>query len=469
MAQRLIEDWQLAVLKVRLDLSERTPAVAAELVGYPGGIAQTMWSLRHPLIAYGLDSANLAELRVPSDLQAAVAKTLLTDLRGEAALWLRLVPPYGYLGAVPWEAALIERTNLPVLRVPDRMPGARDLGRKWRAAIAISAPPTGSWAPAYLRSLVHEWVRAVPAKVEVDVFADAWTTDSLNGVDWDALVRVHNPRKAAEASASPSPVSSISDGGTVSSAIRTSSGRIWADWIAAGLAGQAVRALHIVVDGAFDGDRPMLAVASDPSYPTTTDRSAFVSADTVLAFADGIGSAALSFSSFPNDPSGVAIRMIADEVGQQRSGATIYSSMAADPTGRALAAAHAYAADRSGEVEIPRDPSLFAYLQPEQVQDSVAHNWLTVLDQVTDDEGSWSTPPVSNARSTALETYYVDADSVPSWVASWDRYLGRETVELAQQENSLEPTAPFKKAYNVGASVALEQLRDILDRHTRLS
>src|SRR6185437_2292159 len=129
MAQRMIEDWQLAVLKVRLDLSERTPAVATELVGYPGGgSARTMFSLRHPLGAYGLVGTDLSKLQVPDDLQDAVAKALLTDLEGEAALWLRLVPPYGYLGAVPWEVALVERTNLPVLRVPDRMPGARDLG-----------------------------------------------------------------------------------------------------------------------------------------------------------------------------------------------------------------------------------------------------------------------------------------------------------------------------------------------------
>ena len=46
-------------------------------------------------------------------------------------------------------------------------------------------------------------------------------------------------------------------------------GLLWRDWITAGLAGRAVRALHVIADGVFDGDRPLLAVSADQSIQPT--------------------------------------------------------------------------------------------------------------------------------------------------------------------------------------------------------
>lgn len=464
MAARIIEQWQLAVLKVQLDLSERTPAVATDLVAYPTGVAQTMWSQRYGLDAFGLEVDHPAVLTMPTELRDAVAQTLLTDLNSEAALWLRLVPPYGYLGAVPWEGALIPATGLPLLRVPDRLPAASDLGRKWRAVIAISAPPHSDWAAPYVRSLVNGWQNRVRADVEVDIFADAGTAEALQaGAAFDSQIRVHDPADAARASGDAQPSRSAGVVGSVSPV----SGQVWADWITAGLAGQAVRALHVVLDGVFDGDRPMLAVAPDPQEPSRVSSCAFVSPDAVLAIADRIGSAALSFGSPPENPTDLAVRMIADELGQLRPGATIYSSLADDPQGRALAAAHAFVVDRTGQTPIPRDRSLFAYLQPEHVEASLTGAWPDAAQPQTDE----AVPPdllhVSGpASSAALESFYADSDSVPSWVASWDRYLSKQTAGLAQEASSPEPTADVKGAYNKGAADALGELRNILDRHT---
>src|SRR4051794_11158494 len=125
MAEALIEQWQLAVLRVQLEVADRLAAVATELVSYVDGEPRQLWAMRHPLSAFGLPDSDASgqsvtpdELRLPRDLRDEIADTLRTDLRGEASLWLRLVAPYGYLGAVPWERALLGVIDVPLFRVP---------------------------------------------------------------------------------------------------------------------------------------------------------------------------------------------------------------------------------------------------------------------------------------------------------------------------------------------------------------
>ena len=98
------------------------------------------------------------------------------------------------------------------------------------------------------------------------------------------------------------------------------SGQLWSAWIAEGLRGQAVRAVHVVLDGAFDENRPLLTMHPDPEKPASRAGSAFVTGDEVLALADAVGADVLSFGSPPKNPTDVATRMIADGVGQEACG-----------------------------------------------------------------------------------------------------------------------------------------------------
>ena len=185
-------------------------------------------------------------------------------------------------------------------------------------------------------------------------------------------------------------------------------GLLWRDWIAAGLAGRAVRALHVVADAIFDVDRPLLAV-SDPGQPADRSNCAYVAPDDVRLLADLIGAAALSFGSPPDNSSDIATRVMADAVELQRPGATLYSSMRLDPAGDPLANAYAFIANNEpGLVTRPRDPSLFAYLQPESVKIRCR------------------SPGPTRSRCRALRprpgpdlnSYYAQADVVPTWVDS---------------------------------------------------
>jgi hypothetical protein len=212
MAEALIERWRLAVLRVRLNVSGRTPLVAVEIGGFPGGagrrlprVAQTVWRREYPPEAFGLPSGTIAPaaLSLPDDLRSAVAHSLQYDFGREAALWLRLVPPHGYLGAVPWEEAFVAETGLPVIRVPDRLPAAVDPGHVWRIAIAVNAAPGSTWTTPYITAFLSALRGAVRAKIDAHVFADGETHEQLkpqlrqiaDGPD----VHVHDPGKARQA------------------------------------------------------------------------------------------------------------------------------------------------------------------------------------------------------------------------------------------------------------------------------
>jgi len=127
-AMKLIEQWGLAVLRVRLNAGERVPTVTSELLSYAGGSARQVWTSRYPLADFGLTNKPGPPhgLRVPADLSAAVAEARRDAFAGDSSLWIRLVPPYGYLGAVPWETALVPVAGIPVFRVPDRLPRSEE-------------------------------------------------------------------------------------------------------------------------------------------------------------------------------------------------------------------------------------------------------------------------------------------------------------------------------------------------------
>jgi hypothetical protein len=230
------------------------------------------------------------------------------------------------------------------------------------------------------------------------------------------------------------------------------------------------------LDGAFDVGRPLLSLYPDPDKPAPRSGSEFVTGDAILALADATGAEILSFGSPPGNPADLASRMIADEVGQRRAGATIYSSLELDEDGSRLAEMHGFIGERALKSWVPRDNSWFAYLQPEYVQRrpeperraasrkaAVATGRVRALSKLKVD------PAVVDLMdlepNVALEDIYRGSESVPSWVAASDRYLGKQLASLAHQADSSTPTTPIKGAYNKGAAEALGILRDIVDRN----
>jgi hypothetical protein len=332
-------------------------------------------------------------------------------------------------------------------------------------AIGVDAAPDGAWAADYVADLVRQLSASVGPDLEVDVFADEGTVHRLQSGRWQPseLAHLHKPAVAREASqVRVRRVMSASQAPDTPPPLDiTSPGRIWADWIATGLAGRAVRALHVVLDAVWDAETPLLAVSPDPSRPMDTADCVFVTGDDLRRLADNVGAATLSLGAPPERDSGTAMRVIADAIGQQRPGTTIHSDIRYDPDGAALARMHGFLA---GTVtQVPRDRSLFAYVQPEQVRSALA-------EPTSDDDLSAASLPSGYAPpgENDVSSVYVDAATVPTWVAASERYVGQELANLTRPPGGPEP-AGYKGAYERGAAEALTELQAIVAKHARRS
>jgi hypothetical protein len=466
MARLLISQWQLAVLQVELDLTHRTPRVSTTLSAYRNGEPRVLWRGRFHTESFGVDEAPLGSLTVPAKLSKDLTRVVNKELRNESALWLRLVEPYGYLGAVPWEDMELP---LPVLRVPARLPMVPVVGKLWNAALVIDAHPRSSWSAPYVAAFIAALQHEITDRIEVDIFCDIGTFRALEGSDLGSQegVRVHNPSDAAEASGRPD---KRSPGATIPNpAIEPSSGRYWADWVAAGLAGRSIRALHIVADGAFDATNPALLVRPDPAKPTARSRSTIVMVENLMGFINSLGAATVSLGAPCDSGSSVAIRMIADRVGQHRSGGTFFVSLADDPEAIMLGQVEAFLGMPQAGRDIPRHPGLFIYAQPEHIiaepSEPFPSPYRGLRDQSEDETSASVQSAVRYHADPMIARLYQDATTVPSWVTASDGYLARQWTALAKSSSSTIPTTPTRNAYDEGAAAALMDIQNIVEQH----
>ncbi|GCD95640.1 hypothetical protein [Embleya hyalina] len=482
MSEAPVEKWHLAMLRVRLDLGRASPIATVELLGFPpeGPTPKgprTYWRGDFDYGGFGLSEGvePPCDPTVPDDLVEGVVGCLSAEFPADTALWLRLVPPYGHLGGVPWEGALVAAAGRPLVRVPDRLPPGSDPGRMWTVAVALSTAPDAPWVAGYLSAFVASLRACVAGRVDVHVFTERGGEQALRallstGRDGD-LIHVHDPDGARRYARSGPP---RPDGPGPATGPP-----LWGNWIAGGLDGKAVRALHIVTDGTFDGIRPVLSVNPDPATGTDRSTRAFVTADRVRRLADRVGATVLSLGSPPDNPCDSAIRMMADHIGLRRAGPTFYSSVARDPAGYALAQAHAFIAGEPGTVPIPRDPSLFVHLQPEFVgaalrdawpdPEAPGMSWLSGRAPIADSRSSTEVLPhaLGMAGGDEITARYANADSVPMWVASSTRYIENQVASLVRTAGVPGETPAAKQAYDLGVGQAIAELRALVDERIR--
>lgn len=479
MAELMIEQWHLAVLRIGLDVSGRTPRVTSALVGYPDGQRQELWTRHDDLAGFGLAGSTPPErLHLPEGMRDAVARSLADELGNEAALWLRIIPPSGFLGAVPWESALRPDVGVPVLRVPDRFPMGQEAGRVWRVAVAVNAERGAGWGAEHVRSLMAALQQRGPRPAEVDVFCDAGTHELLMGSPPPSgpglAVRVHDPAMAASTARQATARKGRRGRGP------DELGSVWATWMTASLQGQAVRALHVATDAALDVDVPWLSLAPDPSEPVDRSSCGYVGGEQVRRLADAVGAPVLTFGSPPGNPSDVATRLLADSSGLVRPGPTMYVDLAAtDDAGpgagaRALAEAHAlvWAPDRR---PIPRSPALFAYLQPEHVQPALRESWPLpgatgpgYVEADAQDERllmTGSPPPLPDSLMKRGTEGGPHPDRLPTWVASSERFIDTKVAGLLRGAATTGDSSPGRLAHDRGTAEALEELRQMVQRH----
>ncbi|MFI2507365.1 hypothetical protein [Streptomyces sp. NPDC018972] len=468
--------FRVRVLRVGLNLAAREPRIEAELFMYPrrGGKPRSLWHGRFAPQEFGLleGTGIPRELQVPGRLTEDVIDALARHPINWSALWLRLVPPYGHLGAVPWEQQLMERLDRPLLRVPDRLPVAAEPGMVPRAAIVVNAEPDATWAAEWIWSLAR-WYTRVHPEVVPHVFADVTTYEALTGGRDEAggPAIVHNPRRAASIHRErvargvpqfrrPAPAGAPSN--YVGPAL------MWADWIAGELAEWSVGAVHFLASGAFDGERPLLMVSPDPGASVERASWVWMTGDDIKLLADGIGASVLSLGSPPHDSSDIAIRLLADSLGRRRSRPTLYSDTWRDPGAWALAEAQTSLA--LGRLpSLPEDGSLFAYVQPEHATAALretwpdpeqpGHEWLTGRAPIGASTTSQEILPSVFEASQARPRFRRQERDLPSWLPSTERFIESKAAQLMEAAAVPGETSELKQAYDRGMAQALEELR----------
>lgn len=124
MAVKIATTYGLTTLRVSVRPHGKGMAAAAELVSYAQGSPELLhtWWLSSTELA--LPTRVTAHWTPTSQLPPNFVGELSHRLEniGLAAglpLWLHLVKPYGFLGAVDWESALVGELHRPLLRLPD--------------------------------------------------------------------------------------------------------------------------------------------------------------------------------------------------------------------------------------------------------------------------------------------------------------------------------------------------------------
>ena len=476
MAEEIIRKWRLAVLRVELDLSSRDPRVVTTMVGYPVGIPTTLWSESFPAQEFGIPVHGPPKhLKLPDRLPWHVAASLREDLPDETALWLRLVPPYGYLGAAPWEEVLVEHIDRPVLRVPDRFPVAADFGDAWTAAIAVHAGPDNNWAATYIRDLTNALRDHVGGALALHVFADPDTRAALLdlGGPTEPWLHLHDPSAASEALASRKAARA-----SWQTRVRTPPSRRLRRLGEPGRTGSPPA--WLVVQCArctwsptrhSTATSPCSWLALTPTGRPHLKDCPLVAVDGLLRLTASLGAATLSIGSPPaRQP---LRRRVAHDRRPHRAGAGRSHDLLLDhsrpPRRRDRVDAFLHLADRSGRRDLPWHPSLFAYLQPENVRDSLLEGWPETSERSTS-SGEEVLPSIelpTEYRPATAESTYDRVEDVPTWVAASHAYLGSEYAKLAR---SADPVAKsvVRNAYDRGAAKALDELRAIIDRHSGL-
>jgi hypothetical protein len=351
MASIIKRSTGILTLKVTLLTYEQQLELSLERFRHGENVLESVW--RAPLDQFAIppsvSQASQAIVRLPE----SVVQGLRDAVEAAAeypyeALWLHLVKPYGLLGALDWESALIEALGRPIFRLPDFLEPLRYHPDKLNIALICDLPTDEPPFDVFdcLRQLIETLLAAVDRPTTFHIFApEPWGRPSPT---FDAM-RQEYPHL------------------DLLYPVPASPGEDWLAWVARSLDGQAVDWVQFLAHAdAYEG-AACLAFAAHPSHGrrgATTDYLLPAEIGQVLNLisAWGVG--------FANPP-GVSpdpLRYFADAVAQTRAGPVLFECLGRDDWRAALAS-------RMGALFEPYWPNAganayaggFLYVQPERL------------------------------------------------------------------------------------------------------
>jgi len=460
MAFQIIRQYGLVALRVRVQPVERGVKVRLQLVSHIGGTEQEVASWWLGSTDLHLPTRLTAQWPPTRQLPDAVLAEIGASLQAlglaeSLPLWLHLVKPYGWLGALDWESALAP-LGWPVLRVPDFFEQPRENREVLDVAVVCSEPVSEPRLnpPQVLEDIVHSVLQgSTRPRTTIHVFPDLRYHAQLSmRFASEPRVAVHDPEGARAHGEQRR--SSLGDD---CAELRSP----WLKWMRDSMKGRSLDAVHFVCHGYVADQRPAISLAESPLFNGDWRDARYVGVAELASFLTQTGAWSAIFSSPPSNYSEAGLRLLADSIAQARPGPVMFHTLAAPGLDPLLAQAYGFLYARQPSAA-PSGAGWFAYCQPEivvglQRPDAGSRRYGSALDanRTLLEQG---VPARKGKRGGAAATAAAPA---ASWVSAAQRYVEQQTLQLQRQPGEDDATGA---AVNAEIERTLAQLQAIVGR-----
>lgn len=438
MAVRIASENGLVTLRVRVQPRGREVAAQLQLVSYLEGNPRELqdWWLDSSML--GLPArigahwqpTRVLPAEVLQGLHAAVADL---GLAPGLPLWLHLVKPFGVLGALDWEAALVPTLGRPLLRLPDFLELTREDSSLLDVALVCSEPVSEPRLnpPQVLQDVVAAVLAGSRrAHTTIHLFPDEAYHDGLCArFAHEPRVVVHDPQGARPHGVAPRAEGvGAADTGELQSP--------WLKWMRDSMKGRSLDAVHFVCHGCITDQRPALALAESPLSNRDRLDARYVGVRELAAFLTQVGAWSAVFSSPPGNYSEAGLRLLADSLAQARPGPVLFHTLDAPGPAPELQAMYGFLYAPAPS-PVPEQHSWFAYCQPSLIaglapvapqrprRGETALNLNRALF-----EASFVAPRSSRGLRSLGPA--ATPEPAPSWVSAAQRYVEQQAQQLQQ-------------------------------------
>lgn len=460
MAAMLKREHRLMSLRVELEFWSGSPLV--HLIFESGGGPRERWQIA--LQDLGVDANARPDPQATMRLPTPILETLAVLSRTCAAtgddepLWLHLVRPYGYLGALPWEALLGAAIKRPVLRLPDFLERSQENPDILEIAICYDPPWQTDRAAAHgrVRDVISGALATPRPQIVVHLFTTPEAAQGLRG-HADPRLNIHD--------ASGSKAAALTS--------RAASASPWLEWMADALQGRALDAVHFVCATETADECATLLLRASP-VPESVGSLSAISASDIAAFLQRAGAWAALFSPPPMSGTETSCRYFADGLAQIRPGPVLFHEFhAGDAGGAQLEEVYRFlfAPEASAAPRLERD---FLYCQPSLVSNYAF--W--------DDERPRELGPPSRAslpeRAWASFSQKTDLlpdfrlPEAPAWTSAAQRFVEKASLESSKFRQSAESgflvdsVRSSAMSANTVVQDTLADIQNIIDQHARI-
>jgi hypothetical protein len=431
MARKIATENGLVTLRVRVRSREHGIAAELRVVSYIDGSPRELqaWWLDSSML--GLPTRLYSQWPPTRSLPAQMIHELCIaiddlELAHGLPLWLHLVKPYGFLGALDWEAALVPQLGRPLLRLPDFLERPRENRDVLDVALVCSEPVSEPRLnpPQVLQDVVAAVLSGSRRpRTTVHIFPDESYFDSLRQTfAAEPRIAVHDPQGAQ--------MHGVMPRGSVRCDEACELQSPWLKWMRDSMKGHSLDAVHFVCHGFVADQRPALALAESPLSNRDRRDARYVGVGELAAFLTQVGAWSAVFSSPPGNYSEAGLRLLADTLAQTRPGPVLYHTLGAPGPDPVLQGMYGFLYAPTAS-PVPAQEGLFAYCQPALIDTLASPDRAAPASAALAANSSLFEsvlPPEEMSRDPLAGTLL--PGDAPSWVSAAQRYVEQQSLQL---------------------------------------